>query len=401
MPEFEYRAKDEHGTTRTGRVAAATRQAASRQLREHGWVVLSVVGEEKKSTRSPGNWLRSIWPIRPIDIETGLQQMSVMLRSGVTIVAASTVLAGQRNNMPIARLWNDLADHVRRGRSLSTALESSPHFPAYVRRLVQIGEQTGTLPIVLDRGARMMNERRTARESMVLATIYPALLLVLCCLITVYMLIYLMPRLDSYLNSLGKQLPPMTRLLVDLSDLLRNNASLLLTLITFLLLGGIALLRLEPTRAWIDQMLFRVPVAGRLVQLNETRVFCRSLSVMLSSGITLTDSLATAEQMTDNRYLKRTIANTRQAVINGSSLVDALDGQSALSPLMVRMVAAAEQSGQLGQVLQDTAELHESQFRFLVKRITALVTPLATLLIGGVVGYIYIAFFSALVAAGT
>lgn len=402
MPEFEYRARDAQGVMQTGRLEAPNRQGVVQSLRDNGWIVVAVnESREQRSSRRPAQSLRAWLPVRPVDVETGLMQMAVMMRSGVTTVDAALALAEQSRPLQVAGVWTEIAGSVARGRSLSTAMVSHAAFPEYVRRLVRTGEQTGVMHPVLEKAARLMREKRTAREAFTSALFYPLLLLVLCLCVTAYMLIWLVPRLEDHLNSLGKDIPPMTRLLVDISTWLADNSMQIAVAVLAGLFAILLLSRSEGIRQRLDQWLFAIPLVGNLMRIGETRMFAQSLAAMLSSGMTVTDSLASAELMSSNRYVRQTIATCRQRVINGSNLVDALQGQNALTPLLSRMIAAGESSGQLGYVLEETAVLHEAQYKAKMKQVTAILGPLGTLVIGGLVGYVYIAFFTALMAAGS
>ena len=274
-------------------------------------------------------------------------------------------------------------------------------FPGFVVRLVQVGEQTGNLEAVLSRAASTMRDRRHSREAFVSATIYPALILILSVFVTMYMVVYLIPRLEIYLQSLGKQMPAMTQGLIDASYWLRHNHLLVLLGFVVASTSGALIYLSREGRLWVDRNLLLVPIIGRLIQLGETATLSRSLSMMLKSGITLTEGLGAVENILGNRFLRRTVSTAREKVIRGSNLVDALKQKKSFTPLLGQMVAVGEQSGELSAVLNEVAELHESQFRSLVKRMNAILTPALTIVIGGVVGYVYIAFFMALVAAGS
>ncbi len=193
----------------------------------------------------------------------------------------------------------------------------------------------------------------------------------------------------------------MTQGLINASYWFRDHWLAVIVILFFVGLAAIATYCTREGRLWFDRNLLKLPVLGQLVRLSQTSTFARSLSMMLKSGITLTDGLGTVEQILGNRYLRSTVHAAREKVIRGQNLVDALHQRQAFTPMLGQMVAVGSQSGELGSVLDEVAELHEAQFQSLVRRINALLTPALTLLIGGIVGYVYIAFFMALVAAGS
>ncbi len=132
----------------------------------------------------------------------------------------------------------------------------------------------------------------------------------------------------------------------------------------------------------------------------KTSTFARSLSVMLESGITLIDGLGTVEKLLYNRFTAKTVNNARASIIQGGNFADAIDIGNAFAPMLKKMVSVGQQSGDLKGVLEEVAEFHEAQFHTSIKRLNSILTPLLTIGIGGVVGYVYISFFVALLAAG-
>lgn len=121
---------------------------------------------------------------------------------------------------------------------------------------------------------------------------------------------------------------------------------------------------------------------------------------MLESGITLIDGLGTVEKLLYNRFTAKTVNNTRTSIIQGGNFADAIDVGNAFAPMLKKMVSVGQQSGDLKGVLEEVADFHEAQFHTSVKRLNSILTPLLTIGIGGVVGYVYISFFVALLAAG-
>ncbi len=400
MPEFQYKARDSQGTNHAGSVTAASKNLAVSQLRERGWVVLGLDSETSpRGIDAMGSELWKRLPPRAVNVEISLQQLAMMMRSGMTLLAAIDSVVEQSSGASLKRIWRDVSSQIQAGKGMSVAMQRHSCFPEFVVRLAKVGEETGNLDAVLGRAAQTMRERRDAKESIVSATIYPLLILVMALGVTAYMVVYLIPRLENYLQSLGKDLPAMTQGLIDGSFWLRDNYPIL----------AIALVAI-PTAIWmfyvspegrvvVDRLLLRVPMLGRLLRLGETSTFARSLSMMLKSGVTLTEGLGSVEKIVGNRYLRRAISDARENIIRGGSLADAFKQKGAFSPMLAKMAAVGQETGELDRVLDEVALLQDSQFKSLVKRLNAILTPLLTIIIGGVVGYVYIAFFMALVAA--
>ena len=400
MPDFAYKARDAQGTTRAGTIQSGSTTAAAHELRGRGWIVVDVRQKADQRSKSAAGepWLPAMGP-RGIHVELSLQQIAVMLGSGMTLLASLTAVTDQTNSRALRAIWQNVIDQIQEGASLSKAMGKHDCFPAYAIQLVGVGEQTGMLETVLRRAAKTMQRRREASTALVTAMFYPVLIVVLSLAVAIYMVVYLIPRLEVYLTGLGKELPAMTQNLMDASNWLRMHYVGLLALALTLTLVAIFVYWSQAGRLWIDRTLLRIPLIGRLLRLNGTSTFARSLSILIRSGITLLDGLGTVEKLLRNRFLAQSVRDSREKIIQGSSLAEALPA-GGFTAMSRQMAAVGEQSGNLEEVLFEVAEFHDSQFRSAIERLNALVTPVVTIVIGGIVGYIYIAFFVALFAAG-
>jgi type IV pilus assembly protein PilC len=154
--------------------------------------------------------------------------------------------------------------------------------------------------------------------------------------------------------------------------------------------------RWPPGRRVIDGILLRVPVVGGILRLSGTAVFARGLSILLESGVTLLDSLTTIEHLVANRVLSLRIAAARQAVLRGESLASTMSGGRYFLPMLGRMIAVGESAGTLAPVLTEVARFHESQLVITIRRMSVLVEPVIIVVVGGIVGFVYAAFFIAI-----
>ncbi|MDB4333816.1 type II secretion system F family protein, partial [bacterium] len=242
--------------------------------------------------------------------------------------------------------------------------------------------------------------RRRGIQEFSSALVYPLLVLLIAVGVTAYMVVYLIPRLEIYLQSLGKDMPAMTQRLVNTSSFMRQYYPLVGIILIGIAVFSITAYRSKEGRMWIDRNALRIPIVGTLFKLCETSTFARSLSVMLESGITLIDGLGTVEKLLYNRFTAKTVNNARASIIQGGNFADAIDVGNAFAPMLKKMVSVGQQSGDLKGVLEEVADFHEAQFHTSVKRLNSILTPLLTIGIGLVVGYVYISFFVALLAAG-
>lgn len=150
----------------------------------------------------------------------------------------------------------------------------------------------------------------------------------------------------------------------------------------------------------IGRWTLRIPVLGKVLRLAETVTFSNSLGVMLRSGITVLEALRIVEGLHGNTYLAAQVAAAREAVMEGGDLATPLAKKHAFMPMLSSMIGVGENTGQLDDVLERVTRFHEAQLETAVKRLSALIEPMTIVLVGGIVGYVYLAFFMALFAAG-
>lgn len=402
MAEFRYRARDNNGVAKAGTIDATNRSAAASLLRSRGLIVIGVdpVEVDGGGSQRTLDWARWL-PVRAVDVEVGLQQLSMMVRGGMPLLSALHTMADQAPRRSMALVWEGVIESVQSGDSLSQAMEDHRCFPEFVIQLVRVGERTGELAPVLERAVVTMRGRRRSLQDVGAALVYPVLVVAVAIGVTIYMVVYLIPRLQIYLQNLGKDMPPMTQNLINISAWLRQYYPLLLILASGLLVFVLVAFRSAEGRMWFDRMVLRLPVIGRLLRLCETATFARSLSVMLGSGIALIDGLVTVETLLFNRSSARTVHRTRDRIIRGQNFADALGRSRAFTPMLRKMIAVGQQSGDLRGVLEEVADFHEDQFRMAIRSLNAVLTPALTIGVGAIVGYVYIAFFVALLAAGS
>ncbi len=398
MATFAYAARDRSGRAQRGSFDAPTPAAVAADLRGRGWVVVQVRPEAARSAaeaRGGANWL----PVRSSDVEVSLRQIAVMLRSGLTLLNALQTVAEQSPGRAIGRIWLDVSRRIQEGAGLAEAMAVHPQFSPLVVQLVRVGEQTGYLEAVLARAASGLEERRRLQSQLISALTYPGIVFVAAIGVTIFMMVSVIPRLQQFLGALGRRLPPLTQLLVDISDFV--HAWWIHGAVAGVFLAGTitALRYWPPGRFWMDRNLVRVPVIGTLNRLAGTVLLARGLCTLLRSGVTLLESLRTVERLIGNRYLASRVAGARDAVIQGGSLAAPLAAERAFMPMLAGMVAVGESAGTLDEVLEEVARFYEEELQRAIRRMAALVEPAIILFVGGIVGFVYIAFFMALFAA--
>jgi len=403
MPNFAFIARDAAGTSQEGVLEAASAPAVVQNLRDRGWLVLDVHAEQAETSLAdhlaglrPSQWL----PARSVDVELSLRQIAVMLRSGLTLLESLSNAAQQARRPAMGRIWRNVAEQIQEGSGLADAMAQHARFSPMVIQLVRVGEQTGNLEPVLVRAAETLEHRRQLLTTTLTALAYPTVVLVAAFGVAGFMALSVIPKLQHFLATIGRKLPAMTQLLLDIAEAIQAYALYGLIATASVIGAMVALYFWPPGRLWIDRLSLRIPVIGSLFRLAGTVSFARAMGALLQSGITLLEGLRTIERLQHNRYLAERVSAARIAVMQGDSLAPSLITPHAFMPMLGRMVAVGESAGTLDEVLDEVARFYEDQLQRSIKRLSVIIEPVIIIVVGGIVGFVYIAFFMALFAAG-
>jgi len=399
MPTYSFTARDSAGREQTGVQNADSAGSLSADLRGRGLLVMDVreLADDKLDSEW-GPWSPArLLPATFFDVEFGLRQMASMLRSGITLLTALKTAADHARRPRMADIWRIIHTRVEEGSSFADALAQHPkRFPVMVIQLARTGEQSGTLDTVLERAADQLERQRTLRTTLMSALMYPVIVLIMALAVAAFMVLKVIPIMQKFLTGRGKRLPPVTQALIDVSDWFQaHGVKLGIGLVAFAILWYL-LHRFPSTGVHLDRFYLRIPLIGKLFRLAGTALFARGLGLLLENGVTLIDALGTAAGLLGNRTLAARVRAVRESVLAGGSLARPLAARREFMPMLARMVAVGEESGTLGQVLEETARFHEAQLQIWVRRLSVLVEPAITVVVGGIVGFVYIAFFVAL-----
>jgi Type II secretory pathway, component PulF len=398
---FRATIKTPDGRRLSQKIDAADRAAALRQLHADGAAVLSL--EPDRSVG--GGWRMPDWRIfgkpRALNIEFGLRQLSSMIKSGLSLLVALRTAAEQSGSRGCARVWNRIAEQIESGLSMHDAMRGYACFDAYTLALVKVGEQTGELEMTLRRAAEHLEQTREMRMMLVNALIYPTLVVVMTIGVVALMVVKVIPQIETFLSQANQTLPAITRWLLDFSNYMRVNIVRICVVLAAIPLSLFLIRRFPYGREQTDRAALYLPVIGKILRLSRTAVMARGLSILLESGVSLLDGLDTVILLVRNSRLVKRLQDAKTAVIGGESLAGALSSAPEFMPMLAKMTAVGESTGTLGSTLAEIADFHEMLLKNAIKRFGIIIEPVLIVLVGGIVGFVYTAFFMALFSIAT
>ena len=384
MDEYDYKARDAAGRASEGKIRAASQREAAKRLADGGLFVVQL-----RPARA--TWHPAARPDRRFPILL-CRRLAVMLSAGVTIGEALRVLSAQETKGAGGQILKELYRAVADGEQLSQAMGRWPQvFAPRIAALVDAGERSGSLDILLERLADALESDYAAREKLLTLMMYPCVLAATVAVAAGFLLMFVFPVFVSMFRTLSIPLPLPTRLLLAVHDFLGAHGLLLLPAI---LIGAACAARLyqrETVRLRIDRWRLRLPVFGGLALAAERTRLADTLSVLLSSGIIIDQAISIAQGVTENAFLRQGLRRAHSEVQKGYPLSAALRGSGIFPPMHLELLATGEAAGELESMLAKLSSYCKLDMDTRAERIRALLPPTALLFLGGIVGFILFA----------
>jgi len=399
MAIFNYTARSKTGQQLSDIVEAGSRDVAIMQLRGDGLMVIKIDEVKKKSDQkeyslNPFDY-RSI---RSQDVEDAFHQIAVMLRSGVSLLDA-VELTRKHARIGTRKVWVRIAERIQQGGRLSDAMKELGLFSNLSIQLVAVGEETGGLSTVMNQAAVEMATARKLKKQIVKAVKGPFFTLLFAIGLVAFMLTSVVPEIKKLLKIMGKPMPPITQALIDTSDWFISHGAYIGVFAVASIITFIVLYNWPPARWWIDRFALRIPLIGHVFRLSGTVLFCRGMGLLLSSGVLIIEALKIMEALHGNKFMAGHVAFARERVLQGSSLGDPLAEKSYYMPLVLQMIRVGENSGTLDDILLEMTEYHNELLEESIAKLTGMIAPFMTIFVGGMIGFVYAAFLTAMFSA--
>jgi len=405
---FDFKAL-QNGERISGSLEAESRQAAVTELRRRGCAIVSlqpgregkkkIEGPEKRDKRDA---LLAGLLIPKGQREIALRQLASLLHAGVPIMTAFKAVSNQAPKA-LARVFTRAALKIKQGSSLQRSLEEEAPFLGRVSLgLIGVGEANGTLDDMLKYAAELMEKARKVRGQIIQAFAYPGFVVLMAMGVTYYMVAVLFPKIMTFISKQGRGvvLPWPTRMLIAASDFLMEWG-LLLMAAPFVAGACLLLLRRIPAYGQrIDGAVLRVPLLGLAFREHCNTMWCRTLGALLGSGIDAVGALTLVGQTMGNMYYAEQFRLMQDIIRQGRSLTQGITetALNRLCPIALTMVAVSEESGGLDESLLYVADYCEDRLTRRVTLLGTLLEPAIFILVGGIVGFVYFAFFMAMLA---
>ena len=362
MPWFNYKAARDDGEVIEGRLDAPDRSALARRLQADGQVPILIEEFRGGIEKGRSNLFAGLLPskVGPKDVEYFTLQLATLLRAGLSLDKALETMGRLSDKPPMKELITGLGQEIRRGASLSAALERHPrHFDRFYLNMVRAGEATGAMEMALERLAEFTSRSRELRETVVSSLFYPAILIVLACVAMAVMLGFVVPQFTEMFADAGRQLPLLTRIVVAAGEFIQSFWWAILAAI-----GGLVYWLRQDYASTLgrerwDARMLRAPLVGELITKIEAGRFTRTLSTLLGNGVSLLTAMDIAKEIVSNRIIAQGLTRVATRVRRGEGLSRPLAEADVFPGLTNQLIRVGEETGRLEHMLEQLAEIYD------------------------------------------
>lgn len=388
MTQFAYKAKTTEGEVKNGKIIANDQQEVERLMKRRGLSLVSIKefsGKKKYEIRLP----KSMQRVGLVDKMLFTRNLAVMLQAGLSFARALSILAEQTKSSYFREILQEISQDVQRGSSLGDSLAKYPKvFNNLFVSMVRVGETGGNLEEVLSLLALQLKKDHEITSKVKGAMMYPAVILSAMSLIGILMMVFVFPSLLKMFSESGTELPVTTRALIFVSESLQNYGIFILMGFIVLLAMFIKTIRTPSGKKGFDGVLLKIPVINGIIMKVNVARFSRTLSSMITSGVSIVQALDVISGTLGNSYYQESAADACKKVQKGLDLSEVMGEYGNIYPgMMIHMIEVGEETGSLENTLKQVAEFYEEEVDQFTSNLSSVIEPILMLVMGGAVGF--------------
>ncbi len=383
---FKYKARNANGELVTSTIEALSRVDVHSFLEAEGYEVYEI-------TAVKANLNMHTYRMKKNRLIFYLSQLSAYLKSGIALADAVKILDDQAKNTNEKRAWRAVYYDLSMGDVLSVAMEKRKDtFPKLLINMIKTAEMTGNLPETLDDMVDYYTEAESTKRQMKSAMMYPAVVTVFAIVVVTFILMWVVPQFVDIYADLGSDIPTITKVVIAISDFLKDY-------LIFILLGIIGVLlvylylfnTVKPFRKSMQQFAMHLPVFGNIIIYNEVTIFAKTFANLINHNVFITDSIEILSKITDNEVYKKLIFDTAKNLTKGEAISKAFKDHWAFPNIAYQMLLTGEKTGRLGSMMERVSEYYQEQHRTIINQMKTLIEPVMIITLAVLVGGILLA----------
>ena len=392
MPGFTYVAVDKRGKEKRGNVEADNRERVVEILKNDGLIPVSVKEQgvlNKEIDFSIGK------KVKPRDLSVFCRQFVSITQAGVPMKEALQMLSEQTENKWLKRAISEVLLSVEKGNTLADSMRGQADiFPPMLINMVEAGENSGSLEMAFERMAVQFEKEAKLKATIKKATIYPIILIIAAIGVVAVMMLFVIPIFIDMFADLDVEMPAITMWVMNTSKWVTANWYIILAVIVAVVVAYKIIYKTEQGRFMIDQVKMKMPLFGKLTVKTACAQFARTMSTLLSSGISTIDALETVAKIVNNIHYTNALMKAREEVMKGIPLSEPLTASKIFPPMVCHMTGIGEETGNIEEMLEKLADYYDEEVEMTTQSVLAAMEPLIIVFMALVVGTLVIAVIS-------
>ena len=388
---YRYKVRDKQGNISDGKLDALSKLDVHSFLMNQGYDVLTI--EEDELFNKLGLVQLTTRQMKDKDLNFFLTQLSTYIKAGIPLIDSINILAKQARNKKIKNLYNRLVFELTTGETFSEALnKQGAVFPKLLINMIKTSELTGNLTGVLDEMADYYKTIDENRKQIISAMTYPTVIFIIAIVVLVYIVLFVVPEFTDMYAQIGSKLPPITTMIVSLSDFLAANLLyVILVIIAIFTILMILYKNVTTFRYWTQWTLMHIPVVKNIVIYKEVIMFTKTFASLINYDVFITDSMEILGKVTSNEIYKNLIRDAVINLSNGNGVSPAFKDNWAFPPIAYEMLLTGERTGRLGAMMAKVSEYYNAEQKNLITQLKSLIEPVMIIFLAVIVGIVLLA----------
>lgn len=393
MKSYQYIARDATGARKEGYSQALSSGDVLGWLRDNGFTPVSVnevtVAAKKTATKARRGRIKSA------DLAALCWQLTTMVEGGIPITSAIETIADDIESSQLQNVLRQVLEKMQKGETFSDSIGHFPHvFNQLSRAIILAGETGGSLPTSLRRVAEYFDNRDKLARKIKGAMAYPIFVITFIVLIVIFIMAFIIPRFKTIFDQFGGELPAFTRGFMGVYDALRFNLLYIVGFIVLLVAGSVfSYTKTEKGHYFFSRLALRLPLFGKLISQAFVTMFCKTMSTLLGSGVSVLEAFTILSSMARNNIIRDAIDRARERIVGGCNIHTGMSQAGFFPNMVVKMVQVGEESGSLTRVLDRTADYYERKVDATITTLMSLLEPVMIVTVGAIVLMVVLALY--------
>ncbi len=399
MAKYQFQARSLSGKIQTGYIDAKDEPEAKVRLRAKQLMPMTLKVVASTATKKGAHDIGALGAffapkVKTKDLQIFTRQFATLINSGIPIVDALKILSESTSDKLIKEAIIQIKASIETGKRLSDSMKAYPRvFDDLYCNMIRAGEEAGIIDVILNRLSIYSEKNEKIKNQIKSAMMMPMVIVFAAIAVITGIIVFIIPKFQELYKSSGKDLPGLTQLLINFSDALRNNWLAIIAVLFVATYFIISFFASKEGRQVLDKFLINAPIFGDVVQKSSVARLSRTMSTLLSSGISMLESIDIAANTAGNCVIENALKSCKESISVGRPFHLPLSRQKEIPQMVSQMVAIGEQTGALDAMLGKIADFYEDEVENAIRGMTSLIEPILMIVLGGAIGFILVAMY--------